>query len=178
MEQAIAILTYGRWHFGGRAHSGHLEGVSSRLHYDWEIESGTWKITQSELDISWGTGFLLFPLPISPNGTPGFNGKGRAQLLVREGAKGPTPTPGCDPETTDQNKSPPEATPTPPIPADIQQTALIQTYHDSLVFVAGTAAAGSGFIATIGSANYLITLMSTSPAAFATPRSGRWMARP
>ena len=163
MDEAIAILTYGRWYFGGPGHMGiwrefHRDGT----YVSGNPTSGTWKITRSELDISWGTGFLRFSLPINPNGTPGFNGKGRAQLLVRECAKGPTPTPGpAAPEVADRYKAPPEAvpTPTPPIPADIQQSAsaLIQTYHDSLVFVTGTAAAGSGFIATVGSANYLIT---------------------
>jgi hypothetical protein len=50
-------------------------------------------------------------------------------------------------------------TPTPPIAAGDQQAAaqIVQNYHNSLVFVTGASAAGSGFIANMAGGNFLIT---------------------
>lgn len=48
---------------------------------------------------------------------------------------------------------------TPVVSPEVQKTAssFISTYHNSLVFVTGKDGAGSGFIAKIGDANFLIT---------------------
>jgi hypothetical protein len=51
------------------------------------------------------------------------------------------------------------ATPQPNVSSETQQqaSAVIQAHHDSLVFVTGAAAAGSGFIASMNGGNFLVT---------------------
>ena len=71
-----------------------------------------------------------------------------------------TPPPAGSPQTVRARPQPPAtATPTPYVSSETQQSAsaIIQAHHDSLVFVNGAAAAGSGFIASMNGGNFLVT---------------------
>jgi hypothetical protein len=156
-ELATAILTYGKWYFSGK-----IERTFNR-DGTWGSSNGTtgtWAINTGTLDIKMGGRTYLFPLPVNPNGTWGTL-HGKRALLIRIGARGPKPPPPANSQPGDDATDDTEAAPTatPPISAADQQSAsaLIQTYHDSLVFVSGSAGSGSGFVANIGKATFLIT---------------------
>jgi hypothetical protein len=165
-QRATADLTTGWWRIVGDkpAHvtvfkpdgsfiSGNIEADGSLRNvtrYD-----GTWKITNGVVTLTY-TNFTYtrtLNLPINPKGTNGLNSNGQPMVMTRRAAN--TSVPGQSPV----QQSSPDNTPAPSIPPEVQQaaSAVIQTYHDSLVFVTGAAGSGSGFIATIGSANYLVT---------------------
>jgi S1-C subfamily serine protease len=107
-------------------------------------------------------------LPVEPNGTHGTDDKNQPITLVcssgpvaappRESKKKKSRTPAEVAESTAETPTA-MATPAPPISPSDQQiaAALVQAYHDSLVFVTGADAAGSGFIASISNGNFLVT---------------------
>ena len=128
---------------------------------------GTWKINTDSLVLTWDKGAptQTYRLPISPQGTPGTDSTGKSFTLVRvaslpkgkpEPQKRKGPGKQSDAPTPDVEAA---ATPTPPILPQDQQaaSAIVQAYHDSLVFVTGADAAGSGFIATMAGSNFLVT---------------------
>jgi hypothetical protein len=159
-QEAASILTTGWWHRDGdkpyhvmlfepdgtftfdRIESGSLVNVSA-YGGTWQITNGTVLITQR----STGDKETL-DLPIDPEGTHGTdNGGGPITMTMKAGDHPKRAAGGLAPSST--------------LPAtpDPQQTAsgLIRDYHKSLVFVTGPEGSGSGFIATIGKANYLVT---------------------
>jgi Trypsin-like peptidase domain len=85
------------------------------------------------------------------------NQSGRPMSMVEVSEIPPAPSPAKVQHRIAINGSTP--TPAPPISPEEQQSAsqIIEAYHNSLVFVTGTDGSGSGFIATIGNANYLVT---------------------
>jgi hypothetical protein len=151
-EEATAILTTGEWHFGGRniGRFFKADGTYSSSNGS----TGGWKIAQRTIDIRLGKLWFMYPLPVDPTGTPGTDLKGKKSELVRVDANPKNAAP--DGNTDDSQAS---ATPTPPISPDVQQAAaqVVQNYHDSLVFVTGESAAGSGFIVSMGGNNFLLT---------------------
>jgi len=152
-EEAAAILMTGSWHYG----NGNIKRVFRK---DGTVTAGKgakgkWGINGDTLEVYYKvSGLHKFFLPIDPAGTRGVDANGQPAMLIQYPLAGPNASPDAD--TGDETAAP---SPTPPIPADVQQAAskLIQAYHDSLVFVTGTAAAGSGFIASMNGSNFLVT---------------------
>ena len=156
---AIAMLTKGKWHFAGegwaRMRVFKPDGTFSSANH---FGGGTWKIADGVVELVCpkdpiGRQQEKIFLPLDPTGTRGVTQDGK-QITITGGS---ATAPKSAPADQDEDESTPA--PTPPIPAEVQQAAsqLIQTYHDSLVFVTGAAGSGSGFIATIGNANFLVT---------------------
>ena len=165
-QQATASLTTGWWHIVGDK-AAHVtvfnpDGsfIAGNIEADGSLRNvtrygGTWKITNGVVTLTY-TNFTYtrtLNLPISPKGTNGLDTNGQPMVMTRRSAS--ISVPGQSP--VPQNS--PDNTPASTISPDVQQAAsqIIQAYHDSLVFVTGAAGSGSGFIATIGSANYLVT---------------------
>jgi len=151
------MLTTGQWHFGGKGHGGPTRTFNADGTYSSNNSTaGTWKVTANDLEISWvNHGFLRYSLPIDPNGTRGVDEKGRPVANLVRDSKESKSTPSDNTAETDESTP----APTPPIPARVQRSAsdIIKAHHDSLVFVTGTQGAGSGFIAAIGTSDFLIT---------------------
>ena len=155
-QEATSILTSGKWHFADnkviRSFKPNGTYTSSNT------ARGTWTVTQDAVEIMFGPHKYRFPLPIGPDTIQGVDPGGKPVMLVRVGGKGGKEEAPDAPDAfgTAEDAA---ASPTPPIPADVQQraSALIQTYNNSLVFVTGSAGSGSGFIATISGANFLVT---------------------
>jgi hypothetical protein len=142
---------------------------------------GTWKITVDSVVMMSESNEVMYTwqLPIVPAGTAGTDSTGQTVRLMCSTAStttttaagsDDTPAPrkrkkkaggGADDETAQAGfgSNPAAPTPTPVIAAGDQQAAasVIQTYHNSLVFVTGADAAGSGFIATIANGTFLVT---------------------
>jgi hypothetical protein len=151
--EATAILTTGEWQFGGRSPGRYFK--ANGTYTSTVSTSGVWRISHRGIEIEMGKMVFFYPLPVIPEGTPGADGHGKKSMLVRTDAKQSKPAAVADSGTDNEAA----ATPTPPIAADVQQAAahLVQTYHDSLVFVTGAAGAGSGFIASMAGSNFLFT---------------------
>jgi len=147
------LLTNGKWYF-------HSKAIVRRFAADGTFSSsngaaGVWRVVGGEL-------LILFPndsphiffMPINPDGTRGTY-RGLPDFLMRAPQAGATQAPANE----DNEAGDSTASPTPPIPPDVQQAAaqVVQNYHDSLVFVTGADAAGSGFIASMAGNNFLIT---------------------
>jgi len=165
-QGGAAVLTTGYWevHTGGKAYNlvflpdgrvlagklgpdGSPPSGPSTIHY-----GGTWQVVDNAIVIHYTSSPAIvdtYPLPLDPAGARGTRGA-RQLTMVRYTAGGSSTPQTPQPETV---QSGPFITP------EVQQSAsaLIQTYHDSLVFVTGTGGSGSGFIATIGKASYLVT---------------------
>jgi hypothetical protein len=120
---------------------------------------GHWQITGNELIVRQDNGETWFFLvPIDPKGMPGNTQTGKKAMLYEPGPGEKDGSPDMVPGSNQVS----QATPTPAAqsPVDVQQGAasVVQAHHDSLVFVTGSAGAGSGFILKIGSGgNFLIT---------------------
>jgi hypothetical protein len=135
--------------------------------------SGTWTFAGGVVTLVCNEGSkYFFRSPIDPNGTAGTDGTGKSWVLKRISLLPPPQLGNQEPPARSTRRGQPPAanptpaptpsstpTPTPPISAETQQTAsaIIQAHHDSLVFVNGAAAAGSGFIASINGGNFLVT---------------------
>jgi hypothetical protein len=152
-QDATSILTTGQWCFGGRkiARTFNADGTFTSSNGS----KGRWKL-EADMDIIeiWlGTQRHWYLLPIDPTGTRGFDAQMKQESLYRVGSKADAAN------QTAANDEGEAAEETPSTSPDAQQSAaqIIQTYHNSLVFVTGTEGSGSGFIATIGNANYLVT---------------------
>jgi hypothetical protein len=150
--EAQALLTSAPWKFDLYTRVFKADGTMSCHMKKW---GGTWELTDTELVLKVLNGEVWhFGLPLDPKGTQGWEKQGKRGTLVRQ-----KPSGGDNSDTPDE---PVEATPspTPPIPANVQAeaSAVIQAHHDGLVFVTGSAGAGSGFIVKMGSGgNFLIT---------------------
>ena len=145
-QETISLLTSGQWT---------LRGVMRTFNQDGTYTSssgarGTWKITGNTLDITLGRMVLRFKLPLDPNGTSGVSQGGKEQTLARAstGNNPPEHARGSLARSTATSEY-----------RDAQQSAarFVQTYHDSLVFITGTEGAGSGFVAALGTGNFLVT---------------------
>jgi hypothetical protein len=165
-QEATTILTTGCWYFkgtkpthvlvfrlGGTTQGGRLEknGTVTIL-AGWD---GTWALANGTLTFSNGNEHYSFQLPIEPKGTHGTNAAGEQKVMIQESGSVGASTAARGGASNEVSA----VTPTPPIDPQTQQSAsaLIQKYHDSLVFVTGSAGSGSGFIATMNGANFLIT---------------------
>ena len=137
-------------------------------------ESLKWSITDNQVVVKHDKYDDFISLPLDPKGTAGRSNKGKGYTfnVLQEAAKPqnsnpqPPATAGGDsaPGTSafgsaSQYAASAQAQPTPPISPEMQQKAadLIKTYHNDLVFVTGKDGAASGFIATLGKANFLFT---------------------
>jgi hypothetical protein len=129
-----AMLTTGDWQFHGHVRNFLPDGTFTSDNGS----SGRWTLTATELDVRFldNNAAHRFYLPLDPNGTHGVDNNGRPEMLYRA--------------VIGQALN---------VPPDVQASAadLIKAYHDSLVFVTGSAGAGSGFIAEMGGTNWLIT---------------------
>jgi hypothetical protein len=179
-QQAVSILTTGQWRIMGagppvvRTFKGDGTFTSD------DHSTGTWKLSGGVMELTFpgGTAEQKFYLPIDLMMNRGLDENGAMLMMVRAmpgGAQGHRPI-GNGAATPPEVQLPHPGTPqgaiqgfpgyhgatpagTPATDPEVQQGAsrLIQTYHDSLVFVNGKEGAGSGFIATIGKATYLVT---------------------
>jgi len=121
----------------------------------WEIERGSVKLTYNR------QGFVeVYFQPINPAGTRGVDQDHKPLLMTRRPVvpKLVQERPGAAGQPLSALTS---STPAPAntIPIELQRSAaaLVQTYHNSLAFVTGATGSGSGFVAAIGKANYLVT---------------------
>jgi hypothetical protein len=115
--------------------------------------TGTWKIAGDKVILEFPDMHEQdIPLPINPGMVRMTDQNGMPKVMIRINSP-----PGWI------NQAPPTPAPAassaPAVSSEDQRSAsqIIQSYHDSLVFVSGSEGAGSGFIAAIGKANYLIT---------------------
>jgi len=178
--EITTVLTTGYWHFAGTKAwhvmrfnadgtfvGGALESDGSfRQTKGWD---GTWKITLDSVVATYTNttrgGVLTIHLPVSADGTPCTSNAGPPTTLIcstaTASAAGPPPKRKKAARSADTPVAAVAAvtTPPPPISQQDQQaaSAIIQAYHDSLVFVTGADAAGSGFIASISNGNFLVT---------------------
>jgi hypothetical protein len=176
-QEITSILTTDYWHVQGAANR-HVMRFNSDGTFLFGLLSaddkfsqsgtwgGTWKITPDSMVVVWnktGVASQKFHLPIDPEGTAGMGDDGVAVTLVRVATLNVEQPKkrkrDARPAANDTPEAAAVATPTPPISPQDQQAAaaLVQAYHDSLVFVTGADAAGSGFIATISNGNFLVT---------------------
>ena len=142
-QDVVNMLTTGQWLFHGVPRTFNADGT-----YSSKSAQGTWKINGNELDISLGRSTMRFPLPLNPAGTPGVSAGGIAQTLSR-----------ADPGVETKGSARRSVASAPIIPGDVKfsPAQLVQTYHGSLVFVTGTQGSGSGFVASMGNGNFLVT---------------------
>jgi hypothetical protein len=148
-QEAVSLLTTGQWRFHGVARTFNPDGTFTSTNGS----TGTWKITPDEVEMVFqNQARHVFYLPLDPNGTRGMDSNGKPETLTRVSPK------AASASRTAANESP-TPLPTPPIPSEVQERAseIVKADHESLVFVTGTEGAGSGFIAAIGNANFLIT---------------------
>ena len=145
-QETISVLTTGQWTLRGVIRTFNQDGTYT----SGSATKGTWKINGNALEITLGRMVLRFKLPLDPNGTPGVSQGGKAQTLARMSA---------DNNPTEHERSSRAGSGKAIEYGDAQQCAarFVQTYHDSLVFVTGTEGAGSGFVAAMGSGNFLVT---------------------
>jgi hypothetical protein len=176
-QDITAILTTGYWHFDG-AKAWHVmrfnkDGtfVGGALNPDGSFREtsgwdGTWKITVDSVVATYSSrpASLTLHLPVNPVGIQGVDATGQQITLVSNSTTADESGPPRKRRKLGEAAAPtPDvaaaATPTPPISQQDQQSAaaLVQAYHDSLVFVTGAEGAGSGFIASISNGNFLVT---------------------
>jgi hypothetical protein len=159
-QDSVTLLTTGIWMFHGLPRIFHPDGTwtcRTRTHGTWHLEGNTLEVFEGNtLEVSWERSFDSFPLPLDPNGTNGISSSGRVYVLSQaaenEGDADAT-------DTLSRNQDYVSSRATHYIPKDAQQSAaqVMQSHAGSLVVVTGSAAAGSGFIVTLGGANYLVT---------------------
>lgn len=142
-QEIIDMLTTGQWVFHGVVRTFNPDGT-----YSSKSAKGTWNISGNELDISLGRSTIRFNLPLDPRGTPGVSAGGIAQTLARTDF-------GAEPKKRERRSV--ASAPTSSGDQGLSPARLVQTYHDSLIFVTGTEGAGSGFVAAMGNGNFLVT---------------------
>jgi S1-C subfamily serine protease len=161
-DDAKAILTANEWSLRGHGYRRFLADGSMTSRQ--KANNGTWQIDGTVLDIKDASGLeWQFPLPINPKGNKGAGlQNSEAALLISLSPSEASKTGGEKTEAV--------LTSTAPIPVRAyaprttttttyaSAPGIIQAHHDSLVFVTGTAGAGSGFIVKMGTGgNFLIT---------------------
>ena len=145
-DDTIALLTSSQWTLRGVVRTFNEDGTYTSS----SGSKGTWKIENNTLEITLGRMVLRFPLPLDPNGTSGVSQGGKVQTLARVSA-------GDMPAEHARGSHGPSMTTVEYREAQQSAARFIQAYHDSLVFVTGTGGAGSGFVAAMGNANFLVT---------------------
>jgi hypothetical protein len=154
-KEATAILTGGEWQFGGRSPGRFFKADGTYLSTSPLKSAALWAISGHAIVIKLGNLQFTYPLPLKPEGTPGTDRKGTESMLVRmdsalsKGSGARSSATGID-TAIFRNRI---------TAVDAQQIAaqIVQEHHDSLVFVTGTSGEGSGFIATMGTNNFLFT---------------------
>ena len=163
------LLCSGEWVFQGKGWSVKLTFKRDNTVFS-QNETLAWRIVGNQVVIKHAKYDDFISLPLNPNGTSGHSnkGKGYSFTVLREEPKSQNPPPqtaggGNGPGTgafgaTNQNPAAAQQQ-APPISPEMQQKAadLIKTYHASLVFAAGKGGKGSGFIASMGGSNFLVT---------------------
>jgi len=136
---------------------GSIYAVGSHLYH------GSWQIGADRVTVTFGllnSTDILYK-PINPSGTRTVDNKGATFYMSRSTDIVPASLAPKKPGAAPPGVPAAEAIQTPAllVTPDIQESAsqVVQTYHNSLVFVNGDKGAGSGFIAAIAGANYLIT---------------------
>jgi len=132
--------------------------------------AGGWKIDNGRVILTFSADNSMEEifLPINTRFARLIDQHGMPMMMMRLDAPPGTPSPASPafarpplpiPAASPALPTAPPAAPAPAVSADDQHSAsqLIQNYHNSLVFVNGNAGAGSGFIASIGNAAFLVT---------------------
>ena len=145
-QETTSLLTTGQWTLRGVIRTFNQDGTYTSSN----ATKGTWTINGNALEITLGRMVLRFNLPLDPNGTPGVSQGGKEQTLARV-------SPGNNPAEHQRGSPARSGTTIEYVNAQQSAARFIQTYHDSLVFVTGTEAAGSGFVAAMGNGNFLVT---------------------
>jgi hypothetical protein len=145
-QETISLLTTGQWTLHGVIRTFNQDGTYTSSN----ATRGTWKINGNEIQITLGRMVLRFNLPLDPNGTPGVSQGGKEQTLARASA-------GNNPAEHERGSRARSGKTSEYAEAQQSAARFVQTYHDSLVFVTGTEGAGSGFVAAMGSGNFLVT---------------------
>jgi len=176
-QDAVETLTTGAWHVEG-AEADHLmefkedgsfiQGMvdASGTFSQMDGYGGMWVVSGSGVTLNywqWPTRHETYKLPIDPAGTHGVDEAGHAVSMTRRAApavaaaapKGKRKRAGL----TVTVGGPAGAAPTPEFPPELvaRGKEMVKRYRNSIVFVTGSAGAGSGFIATDGMSNYLVT---------------------
>jgi S1-C subfamily serine protease len=174
-QEAVEALATGAWHVDG-AEADHmvvfkqdgsfLQGIvdTSGTFTALDGFGGMWVVSGSGVTLSyfqWPTRHETYTLPIVPAGTHGTDENGHAVGMTRQKA----PEMAAEkPKGKRRQKAAaiaatPGPAPTPEFPPEMvaRAKAAVKKYRDSIVFVTGSAGAGSGFIARDGTSNYLFT---------------------
>jgi hypothetical protein len=160
MQDAAAALTSGAWHEDG-AEEGHADIFKPDGNFIYGLVApdgtftelpgygGMWIVTGSTVEMSylqWPERHDIFSLPIKAAGTRGVDEHGHA-IGMEKITKAVSVAGARKKEQTA------------PVSPELQASAAraVKEYRDSIVFVTGSEASGSGFIARDGTATYLIT---------------------
>jgi hypothetical protein len=171
-DATTGLLCSGDWVFQGKNWS-----VTFTFNRDHTVvqhdnapkEPLTWSIVDNQIVIKHAKYDDFISLPLDPKGTAGHSNKGKGygftvSRLETKPQSPPQTAGGGGGQgtaafgTTNQNPAGEQAQ-TPSISPEMQQKAaeLVKAYHTSFVFVTGKEGAGSGFIATLGKSNFLIS---------------------
>ncbi|MGB8355846.1 MAG: serine protease [Chthoniobacteraceae bacterium] len=154
--EAIAILTSGPWHFTGQGWKKeyvrifHPDGTFTVIG-DKFNDKNFWKIENNVILLSFSNHQEQILLPIRSEGSRGLDMKGQPIAVNRIDA--------VPQETVKEPKKSERVTRSTPASPESQQQAseIVKANHNNLVFVTGKEAQGSGFIASMKGANFLIT---------------------
>lgn len=175
LQETVEALTKGAWHVDGAEANHLMEFKQDGSFIQGTVDTGgtftkmdgfggVWTVSGSGVTLSywqWPTRHETYRLPIEPAGAQGVDEKGNAVEMTRENA----PAMAADKPKGKRNQigvasvEPAAPAPTPAFPPEMEARAraAVKMYRNSIVFVTGSAGAGSGFIATDGTSNYLIT---------------------
>lgn len=177
VQQAVAALTTGAWHVDGAEAGRMMEFKQDESFIQGTVEAsgtfekldgfgGVWSVSGSGVTLSywqWPSRHETYSLPIDPAAAKGVDENGHAVKMTRQKAP-PMDLPRAGRRKRDGTRTAtgnasaaPAATPAFPPEMEARGRAAVKKYRNSLVFVTGSNGAGSGFIATDGKSNYLIT---------------------
>jgi len=163
VQDAVAALTTGAWHQDG-AEAGHADVFKPDGDFSYGIVDpagtftempgygGMWIVTGSTVELSylqWPERHDIFNLPITPARTVGVDEHGGPISMERL----------SKPVSLAGKQKGGQADKAPGVSPELQRSAsdMVKTHQDSIVFVTGSEGAGSGFIVTAGTTNYLFT---------------------
>ena len=175
LQETVEALTTGAWHVDGAEPNHLMEFTQDGSFIQGMVDTsgtftkldgfgGIWIVSGSGLTLSywqWPTRHETYKLPIDPAGEQGVDENGHAVKMTRQ--KAPAMAAHKPKGKRKQNgKASVESVgpaPTPAFPPEMEARAkaAVKKYRNSIVFVTGSAGAGSGFIATDGTSNYLFT---------------------
>jgi hypothetical protein len=164
VQDAVGALTTGAWHEDG-AEAGHADVFKQDGNFAYGIVApdgtftempgygGMWIVTGSTVELSylqWPERHDIFNLPIKAAGTHGVDEHGQA-ISMAQFSKTVDVT-----AVTQKGRRTAAA---PQVAPELQSAAndIVKQYQDSIVFVTGSEAAGSGFIVRAGTSSFLIT---------------------